>query len=433
MLDALKKLVAQHPAWGYRKLWATLPRDGLSVDPRRVHHLRVYALCKAHDLLLAPERPIRPEPSRGNVAVSEPNRRTATALTTEWTDPNGLCALAILADRGNCWWHGQQVSESQEAPTILAPVPAALAEHFGAPSSAPLSSASVHGASDRRASRRHAVAQREPPSPLSRPHLIQHRHAGLAEEHDANRPGQSQRQHATGHCREPADDVPPIADAYRIGMELRRTDRHRPSEPSTLPPIVAPIYIYTQVGRAPHPQLCKRSDVTKTRNPATQCIALWTALTFLTSACTTVHAVRPTQLARLDGFVHRETSAVEAIKALGKEPTYALQDVDGRSHTFDGSTRLVLDTAVSGKTERREERYRSVVVRDGQFMGKTTDDGSDVQVPLTQIEMAGVRRRSIGKTALLVGGIATGPLVLLIIAGANAPESSGSDSDIDFD
>jgi len=132
LLGALRKLAAEHPAWGYRKLWATLRRDGMQVAQRRVH-----ALCKAYSLSLTPDRPNSKPAPRGHVTVPEPNRRWATDLTTVWTEQDGLCAVTILVDCGDRFVLRLQVSKSQEAPTILAPVRSALREHFDTPTLVP--------------------------------------------------------------------------------------------------------------------------------------------------------------------------------------------------------------------------------------------------------------------------------------------------------
>jgi putative transposase len=132
LLEKLRALATDHPAWGYRKLWALLRRDGVRVAQRRV-----YAVCKAWGLLLSPDQPNRKPPPRGHVTVPEPNRRWATDLTTVWTAQDGVCAVTILVDCGDRSVLGLTVSKSQEAPTILAPVRAALREHFGAPGCVP--------------------------------------------------------------------------------------------------------------------------------------------------------------------------------------------------------------------------------------------------------------------------------------------------------
>jgi putative transposase len=132
LLAVLHRLVAEHPAWGYRKLWATLRRDGLRVAQRRV-----YALCKSHHLLLKPDQPARRPAPRGHVTVPESNRRWATDLTTVWTEQDGLVAVTILVDCGDRSVLGLVASKSREAPTILAPVRAALREHFGVPALVP--------------------------------------------------------------------------------------------------------------------------------------------------------------------------------------------------------------------------------------------------------------------------------------------------------
>ncbi len=133
LVERLRQLASEHAAWGYRKLWATLRRDGIRVGQRRV-----YALCKAHRLLLSPERPNRKEAPRGHVTVPEPNRRWATDLTTVWTAQDGLCAVTILADCGDRYVLEVQASKSQEAPTILAPVREALQKHFRFPALVPV-------------------------------------------------------------------------------------------------------------------------------------------------------------------------------------------------------------------------------------------------------------------------------------------------------
>lgn len=132
LLAALQALAAKHPAWGYRKLWATLRRDGVRVAQRRVH-----ALCKAHGLLLGPDQPARRPAPRGHVTVAASNRRWATDLTTVWTEQDGLVAVTILVDCGDRSVLGLAASKSQQSGVILAPVQAALCEHFGAPNLVP--------------------------------------------------------------------------------------------------------------------------------------------------------------------------------------------------------------------------------------------------------------------------------------------------------
>ncbi|MGC3998067.1 MAG: IS3 family transposase [Anaeromyxobacter sp.] len=37
MLEAIREVIKAEPAWGVRKVWATLKRQGLKVSKKRVH------------------------------------------------------------------------------------------------------------------------------------------------------------------------------------------------------------------------------------------------------------------------------------------------------------------------------------------------------------------------------------------------------------
>lgn len=117
-------------AWGVRKVWATLQREGLKVSRRRVH-----AIMRAHGLVLA--RDSEPgEPSRGHVVVPEPNRRIATDLTTVWTRRDGVVALVPTIDCGDRT-AVIEVTKDQHGPAVLASVEAKLVSAFGTPENVP--------------------------------------------------------------------------------------------------------------------------------------------------------------------------------------------------------------------------------------------------------------------------------------------------------
>jgi putative transposase len=67
LLERIRDLKAEHPFWGYRRIWAYLRYvDGLVVNQKRV-----YGVMKANDLLVKPTsssapdaRPTRRNPSR---------------------------------------------------------------------------------------------------------------------------------------------------------------------------------------------------------------------------------------------------------------------------------------------------------------------------------------------------------------------------------
>lgn len=117
-------------AWGVRKVWATLRREGLKVSRRRVH-----AIMRANGLVLA--RDSEPgEPARGHVVVPEPNRRIATDLTTVWTRRDGVVALVPTIDCGDRT-AVIEVTKDQHGPAVLASVEAKLIAAFGKPENVP--------------------------------------------------------------------------------------------------------------------------------------------------------------------------------------------------------------------------------------------------------------------------------------------------------
>ena len=117
-------------AWGVRKVWATLKREGLKVSRKRVH-----AIMRAHGLVLARDREPG-EPTRGHVLVPEPNRRLATDLTTVWTRRDGIVALVPTIDCGDRT-AVIEVTVDQHGPVILASVEQKLVAAFGAPVNVP--------------------------------------------------------------------------------------------------------------------------------------------------------------------------------------------------------------------------------------------------------------------------------------------------------
>lgn len=117
-------------AWGVRKVWAMLKREGLKVSRKRVH-----AIMRAHGLVLARDREPG-EPARGHVVVPEPNRRLATDLTTVWTRRDGVVALVPTIDCGDRT-AVIEVTADQHGPAVLASVEAKLVASFGSPANVP--------------------------------------------------------------------------------------------------------------------------------------------------------------------------------------------------------------------------------------------------------------------------------------------------------
>jgi putative transposase len=131
VLAGIRRVIADNPAWGVRKVWATLRAEGI-----RVSRKRIWALMHAHGLVLA--RDSEPgEPRRGHVAVPEPNRRFATDLTTTWTRRDGVVAIVPTIDCGCRSVLSLVVTKDQHGPAVLASVELALTTAFGAPERVP--------------------------------------------------------------------------------------------------------------------------------------------------------------------------------------------------------------------------------------------------------------------------------------------------------
>lgn len=122
---AIEAKVREHPAWGVRKVWATLRRDGHVASCKRV-----YALMKAMGLTL-PAHPMRGQTPRGHVTVPGSNRRWGSDITTVWTRRDGWVAVAPVLDYGDRFLLDFEVTKSQDALAVLAPLQRALESQFG--------------------------------------------------------------------------------------------------------------------------------------------------------------------------------------------------------------------------------------------------------------------------------------------------------------
>lgn len=132
VLTRIREVLARDTAvaWGVRKVWATLRRDGLKVSRRRV-----WAIMRANGLVLARDREPGETP-RGHVVVPEPNRRIATDLTTVWTRRDGVVTLVPTIDCGDRT-AVIEVTKDQHGPAVLASVEAKLVAAFGTPANVP--------------------------------------------------------------------------------------------------------------------------------------------------------------------------------------------------------------------------------------------------------------------------------------------------------
>jgi transposase InsO family protein len=133
VLDRIREVLARDTAaaWGVRKVWATLKREGL-----RVSRKRIWAIMHAHGLVLVRDREPGETP-RGHVVVPNPNRRWATDLTTVWTRRDGTVALVPTIDCGCRSILSLVVTKDQHSPAVLQSVESALIDAFGSRSNVP--------------------------------------------------------------------------------------------------------------------------------------------------------------------------------------------------------------------------------------------------------------------------------------------------------
>ena len=132
LVAAIKAVIDEYPAWGVRKVWATLRRQGLRVSRRRV-----WKVMKARGWTLPAVCANRKEQPRGHVAVPYPNRLLATDLTTVQTAQDGTVAVVITVDCGCRSVLDVTATKSQEAPDVLASLDRGLVAAFGCPDRVP--------------------------------------------------------------------------------------------------------------------------------------------------------------------------------------------------------------------------------------------------------------------------------------------------------
>ncbi len=130
VLAAIRAVVEREPAWGVRKVWATLRRDGLRVSRRRV-----WALMPAQGLVLVRDRE-HGKPIRGHVASR--SRTAASRRTSPPPGPGTTGSWRLSPPDCGCrsLW-GLEVTTDQTSPTVLASIEAALVAAFGSPETVP--------------------------------------------------------------------------------------------------------------------------------------------------------------------------------------------------------------------------------------------------------------------------------------------------------
>jgi putative transposase len=132
LVEGIRAVVRRYPAWGVRKVWAFLRRQGV-----RASRKRVWRTMQSLGLTLPAAKEREVPYLRGHVSVPESNRRWATDLTTTWTARDGTVALIPVIDCGDRVVFDIAVTTSQEAPAVLAPVAQALEDCFVTPGLVP--------------------------------------------------------------------------------------------------------------------------------------------------------------------------------------------------------------------------------------------------------------------------------------------------------
>ena len=124
--EGIRRVVAEHPAWGVRKVWARLRREGVIASRNRV-----WATMRRLGLVLPPVKEREGVARRGQVAVAESNRRWGTDMTNVWTMRDGWATVVPVIDCGDRYGLACEVMKSREARMVLGPVERSLVREFG--------------------------------------------------------------------------------------------------------------------------------------------------------------------------------------------------------------------------------------------------------------------------------------------------------------
>jgi hypothetical protein len=149
-------------------------------------------------------------------------------------------------------------------------------------------------------------------------------------------------------------------------------------------------------------------------------------------SCTAVREVPKDELLKLNGFQMREKGFVDrVVDSMTEPPEREIIFADGGTHDFDQRSLLVVEPRGG---EPIEGKYRSISVTDGVLRAVPMKKADPLDLRLADVESAGVRQFSLGRTLGLAGGIAGALVAGLIVLVAVLPEpqnSGGSSHDFD--
>jgi transposase InsO family protein len=102
ILQRIKTIKADHPAWGYRRIWAYLKyREGLPVNQKRI-----YRLMKENDLLVQPNWRLKAKRTgnRPKIRAKRPNQIWGIDMTKIMLPNWGWMYLTVVLD-----WHSKKI------------------------------------------------------------------------------------------------------------------------------------------------------------------------------------------------------------------------------------------------------------------------------------------------------------------------------------
>ncbi len=137
------------------------------------------------------------------------------------------------------------------------------------------------------------------------------------------------------------------------------------------------------------------------------------ALLLAGTGCSTTYNVPKAELSRLNGWFVPELVVNHPSDGRLADPgRVRLRDTEGREHPFTEDTPLVL---VQRDGPVIAEKYLDVSVDAERFRGVPQDAfRRTIEVPLSEVQSAGIRELNLGRTLLLCGGIAVGVVGALV-------------------
>jgi putative transposase len=128
LLPRLQQLKADHPAWGYRRVWAYLKyREGLSVNKKRI-----YRLLQEHRLLAHQTRRLRATrtPTRSKPRAQRPNELWGIDMTKILVNSWGWVYLHVVLDWASKKIVGYELSLQSKTADWLTALRGAINQQF---------------------------------------------------------------------------------------------------------------------------------------------------------------------------------------------------------------------------------------------------------------------------------------------------------------